>query len=78
MDSDPLEKRVESLEDDVYQLNSTTDRLEVSVGNAITGEQLEKAKSDLQIRTDMEICNVECHHSFWCHCRHSWGNRSAI
>ncbi|MDE2937430.1 MAG: hypothetical protein OXR67_00710 [Chloroflexota bacterium] len=48
MDSDPLEKRVESLEDDVYQLNSTVERLEISVGSAITGEQLEKATSDLK------------------------------
>jgi len=48
MDSDSLENRVESLEDDVYHLNSTVERLEASVGNAITGEQLEKAKSDLK------------------------------
>ena len=48
MDSDSLEQRVESLEDDVYQLYSTVERLEFTAANAVTGEQLEKAKSDLK------------------------------
>ena len=47
MDSNSLEDRVESLEDDVDQLNRTVENLEVAVGNTVTGEQLEKAKSDL-------------------------------
>ena len=48
MDNDSLQERVESLEDDVDQLNSAFSILETSVGNAVTSEQLEKAKSDLK------------------------------
>ena len=51
MNSDSLEKRAESLEEDVDQLNSTVENLEAIAGNTVTAEQLEQAKSD--IRSDL-------------------------
>ena len=51
MNSDSLEIRVESLEEDVDQLNSTVENLEAVAGNTVTVEQLEQAKSD--IRSDL-------------------------
>lgn len=48
MNSDSLEKRVESLEEDVDQLNSTVENLEAIAGNTVTVEQLEQAKSDIK------------------------------
>ena len=48
MATDPLESRVESLENDVDQLSNTVEILEAAVGNVVTAEQLEQVKSDLR------------------------------
>lgn len=48
MATDPLESRVESLENDVDQLSNTVEILETAVGNVVTAEQLEQVKSDLR------------------------------
>ena len=48
MATDPLESRVESLENDVDQLINTVEILETAVANVVTAEQLEQVKSDLR------------------------------
>lgn len=49
MDSDSIEERIGSLEEeDVEQLNRIIENLETVAETAVTTEQLEKAKSDLK------------------------------